>query len=89
MVEIVVGGNRFVARVRSVEAFREGLLEVLLGSVSVSFAAPTEQLPPMPSEIVSRLYLDTYGVELPTPEEVARLRADSAELARLLVGEMS
>ena len=83
-VEIVVSGERFTARVRTAEAFANGPVELLLGSVSASASATVELLPPMPSEILRRLYLETYGVDLPTPEEVTRLRAAETRLHRLL-----
>lgn len=42
-VEIVVAGERFTARVRSVETFRDGLLDLLISSVSAP--APVEAEP--------------------------------------------
>lgn len=41
-VEIVVAGDRFVARVRTAETFREGLLEVLLGRIELVEEVPAE-----------------------------------------------
>ena len=62
------------------------MLDAQISRIELVEAAPAtvEQLPPMPSEILRRLYLETYGVDLPTPEEVTRLRAAEARLHRLL-----
>ena len=69
-VEVVVDGQRFVARVREATGFISAtLIEVVFNDVSASAPVTDEQLPLMPSEIVRRLFEEARREGLPAREE--------------------